>query len=242
MTKAAYPKKSKGASSKEANAWFQDVEDLNNNAVTTLSGTSSQIDVSHTANTATLTLSDNLVLPGTEAVSIPDGTTAQRPSSPTGGETRYNTTTGLVEIYSGAEWINIEDTDIASDSQVLNETDVEAYVKPSQLKINPTHAKVLCRYSADSTTVLQASENVLSLTDNGTGDTTVTFDLTFENATDMYVFSVANRDSNSTVDFADTLVASPMLLTTTTVNIVVGDISNLVDAYDAWVVVYGDLA
>jgi hypothetical protein len=37
---------------------------------------------------------------GTGAMYVPTGTTAQRPSSPASGYTRYNTTTGQLEIYS----------------------------------------------------------------------------------------------------------------------------------------------
>jgi len=40
----------------------------------------------------------------TGAVDIPVGTTAQRPSSPTSGNIRYNTTTNSLEFYNGSEW------------------------------------------------------------------------------------------------------------------------------------------
>lgn len=32
------------------------------------------------------------------------GTTAQRPSSPVAGMIRYNTTTGVLEVYTGTAW------------------------------------------------------------------------------------------------------------------------------------------
>ena len=35
---------------------------------------------------------------------LPSGSTAQRPTSPSTGEWRYNTTTNLVEFWDGAEW------------------------------------------------------------------------------------------------------------------------------------------
>ena len=41
----------------------------------------------------------------TGAFSIPVGTTAQRPASPTSGAMRYNTTISDVEIYVGGAWV-----------------------------------------------------------------------------------------------------------------------------------------
>ena len=40
----------------------------------------------------------------TGAAFIPSGTTAQRPSSPSNGYLRYNTTLGTAEIYSNGSW------------------------------------------------------------------------------------------------------------------------------------------
>lgn len=47
----------------------------------------------------TIGIADNAVLPGTGAVLVPKGTTAQRPSG-TAGEFRYNTTSGEFEGYT----------------------------------------------------------------------------------------------------------------------------------------------
>jgi hypothetical protein len=38
------------------------------------------------------------------ALKLPSGTTAERPTSPSTGEWRYNTTTNLVEYYDGGSW------------------------------------------------------------------------------------------------------------------------------------------
>jgi hypothetical protein len=40
-------------------------------------------------------------------LSIPSGTTAQRPSAPSAGQIRYNTETGYVESYDGTNWLSI---------------------------------------------------------------------------------------------------------------------------------------
>jgi hypothetical protein len=44
---------------------------------------------------------------GTGALRIPSGTTAQRPTTPEAGDTRYNTTTNQTEIWSGIAWIGV---------------------------------------------------------------------------------------------------------------------------------------
>jgi len=41
---------------------------------------------------------------GTGAENLPSGTTAQRPSSPVAGATRYNSTLGFMEYYNGSAW------------------------------------------------------------------------------------------------------------------------------------------
>lgn len=51
-----------------------------------------------------VSLSSNPVIPGTGALTSPRGTTAQRPVSPVGGESRYNTDTGLYEVYYAGQW------------------------------------------------------------------------------------------------------------------------------------------
>ena len=46
------------------------------------------------------------------ALKLPSGTTGERPTSPSTGEWRYNTTTNLVEFYDGAEWRDLQSEDI----------------------------------------------------------------------------------------------------------------------------------
>jgi len=47
---------------------------------------------------------------GTGAITLPSGTTAERPASPQTGMIRYNTTDGVVELYDSNEgdWIQFE--------------------------------------------------------------------------------------------------------------------------------------
>lgn len=46
----------------------------------------------------------NTTINDTGNIQLPGGTTAQRPSSPTNGMTRFNTTLNCLEIYYGGAW------------------------------------------------------------------------------------------------------------------------------------------
>lgn len=46
------------------------------------------------------------------ALQLPSGTTAERPTSPSTGEWRYNTDNNLIEFYDGADWRNLQDEEI----------------------------------------------------------------------------------------------------------------------------------
>lgn len=85
----------------------------------TITGTTNQITVSNgdgTGGNPTISLSSDPVLPGTGAVTVPSGTTAQRPVSPLPGMIRYNSTTGRIEAYESS-WGEI----FGSSSQPLNQ-------------------------------------------------------------------------------------------------------------------------
>ena len=62
----------------------------NQNSFTSIFGTTNQINVSVSAGVATVSLATNPVLPGTGSVTIPTGTTLQRPPTPTVGMMRLN--------------------------------------------------------------------------------------------------------------------------------------------------------
>jgi len=68
---------------------------LNANAITTASG---DLDITPSSGLTDFSAS-------TEALHIPTGTTAQRPSSPAAGYIRFNTTTNNLESYDGSQWI-----------------------------------------------------------------------------------------------------------------------------------------
>tara|TARA_B100001057_G_scaffold477688_1_gene547204 strand:+ start:15583 stop:16614 length:1032 start_codon:yes stop_codon:yes gene_type:complete len=53
----------------------------------------------------TLQINGNVYHDGTGALRLPTGTTGQRPSSPTPGYIRWNTSDGAVEVYTGSTWL-----------------------------------------------------------------------------------------------------------------------------------------
>jgi hypothetical protein len=73
--------------------------------LTSVSGTANQISVSTVGGIATVAIAANPVLPGTAAVQVPAGTTAQR-SAGTPGLFRLNTDTNLFEGYNNTSWVS----------------------------------------------------------------------------------------------------------------------------------------
>lgn len=52
-----------------------------------------------------LSIGEKVTAEGTGAQRVPVGTTAQRPGSPETGDTRFNTTDGVLEFYDGTTWV-----------------------------------------------------------------------------------------------------------------------------------------
>jgi len=77
---------------------------IGDGTLTSVSGTTSQINVSTVGGISTVSLASNPVIPGAGAIQIPSGTTASRPASPVNGDLRYNTTTQTFEGYANGAW------------------------------------------------------------------------------------------------------------------------------------------
>lgn len=56
----------------------------------------------------------------TTALNVSVGTTAQRPSTPTTGDLRFNTTTTALEVYNGTGWVNVGDDTATITTQSFN--------------------------------------------------------------------------------------------------------------------------
>jgi len=84
--------------------------------VGTVSGTANQIDVADGSNNPIISISDDPTIPGTVAITVPKGTTAERSAlTPVNGMIRYNTDTGLFEGRTSGAW-----ADFASGSGVTS--------------------------------------------------------------------------------------------------------------------------
>ena len=76
-----------------------------------IQGTTNEIVVSNNSGVVgnpTVSIAPDPVIPGTGAITIPDGTTADRPPLPTNGMIRFNTTTNLYEAWLVDRWVNLQ--------------------------------------------------------------------------------------------------------------------------------------
>jgi hypothetical protein len=62
---------------------------------------------SNTTDSLTINTLQNPTLNSTGSITIPSGTTAQRPASPVSGMLRYNTTVSNMEIYINGSWVTL---------------------------------------------------------------------------------------------------------------------------------------
>lgn len=86
---------------------------VNTFAARTLTGTANQIAITNPSGVAgnpTFSIAANPILPGTGSVTIPVGTTAQRPGVPTSGMLRVNNSDTVLEYYAGGAWVQVIDS------------------------------------------------------------------------------------------------------------------------------------
>mgnify|MGYP006275424413 CR=1 FL=1 len=63
---------------------------LSQPGITSVTGTTNQISVATASGVATVSIAANPVIPGTEGMTLPGGSTSQRPSTPVAGTLRFN--------------------------------------------------------------------------------------------------------------------------------------------------------
>lgn len=102
---------------------FSSIPDVNGELLLTNgSGTANQLVVSKASGVINVSFAENLIIPGVEKVRIPVGTTAQRSTTPSFGDTRANSTTGIMEFFNGSAWVppgailSVTDVNIPSSS------------------------------------------------------------------------------------------------------------------------------
>jgi hypothetical protein len=72
----------------------------------TIAGDANEITVTNGNTSPVIGIADNAVFPGVQGVTLPNGTSAERPVSPNLGLSRYNTDTGRAEVYTASGWQN----------------------------------------------------------------------------------------------------------------------------------------
>jgi hypothetical protein len=109
---------------------------LTSKALGTGSVTTTQLDssVNNTINNVTI----NTVFTG-NSITVPAGTTAQRPASPTTGMIRYNTDIGLIEQYNSAGWQGVDIPPVITNISGTINTDSN-----STITINGSNFKTGC--------------------------------------------------------------------------------------------------
>lgn len=85
----------------QGNNW--EVMGIGDGSVTEVFGTGNQINVTNATTTPVIAIAPNPVLPGNQSVTMPVGSTAQRPAGAE-GMFRYNTDTALFEGYVNGSW------------------------------------------------------------------------------------------------------------------------------------------
>ncbi len=79
-------------------------------AALSIIGTANQITITNgngVGGNPTALIANNPILPGTGSVTIPSGSSTQRPVTPTAGMLRFNTTSLVPETYNGTSWLTL---------------------------------------------------------------------------------------------------------------------------------------
>ena len=154
-------------------------------AVTSITGTADQITASAATGAVTLSISPNPILPGTGSVTIPSGTTAQRPGTPTTGMFRYNSTTGQYEFYD-TSWQSIPGIIDKSTVQVTQTSLVSANLISFSVPANTLGTAGILRFKTGGTWARAAGSGGLTFTISYGG-------------TNIWVGTSGNMTTNNTV-------------------------------------------
>jgi len=101
----------------------------------------------------------------TTALNVSVGTTAQRPSTPTTGDLRFNTTTTALEVYNGSNWVNVgDDTAVITTQSFSGDNSTTAFT----LSASATTASVIVNINGTvqaPTTAYAVSGTTLTFTE-----------------------------------------------------------------------------
>lgn len=130
----------------------------------------------------------------------------------------------------------------ATQAEMEAET-ADKYPDAALIRYSPGVAKVLCRFNGTGTPAITWDWNVSSITDNGAGDYTLNFDVTFSAATQMSANVTSSDQTGAANDPYGAGVKTATPFTTTSVRIGLGNnLGTNLDKDFVSVAVFGDLA
>ena len=163
-----------------------------------------------------------LHIAATDALTIPGGTTGQRPGSAANGQIRYNSTLSTIEGYANSAWKNlasgsaIQDTDEDTKIQVEESSDEDKIrfdIAGSQkilIDATETAIGVTKVNHAASTITGTATNGNITITPNGSGVVAVSSALTVAGAATITGDLTVNG-TTTTVDSATLTIEDPMI-------------------------------
>ena len=120
--------------------------------------------------TGTLSLSNNPTFSGVGGIGLPSGSTVQRPISPSVGQTRFNTTIGSIETYTGSVWkssgVSIYRTSFTNDSLAAGNLTITHSIGEQfvQITVIDNNNRVI---SPDEVEMISTTQSIISLSSFG---------------------------------------------------------------------------
>jgi len=111
----------------------------------------------------------NIAVPGTEGITLPNGTTAQRPAAPQTGESRFNTTISLPEIYAQGTWLPYARVIQTASGQITQQTSAANYTLAAAPPVYTFGAQL---WSTTFTPLVSGSNLVVQYSVTAAGGTT----------------------------------------------------------------------
>ena len=158
-----------------------------------------------------------LHISATDAITIPSGTTGQRPSSAANGQVRYNSTLNTIEGYvNGATWANMASGDTLKDADGNTKIQVEEGANDNTIRMDVSGTELFKMIAAEtligttkinhaaSTITGTASNGNITLTPNGNGVVAVSSALTVAG-------NLTVSGTTTTVDSATLTIEDPMI-------------------------------
>lgn len=148
----------------------------------------------------------------TGAATLPVGTTAQRPGSPTVGMTRFNTTTSSIEFYDGTIWTA---TNLIPSINSISGNIFAGAASTISINVSNNTDPITVRFVKNGITLADVSSVSVS---SGVASVTIPSAVYSQNSGDSIVVSILNNDGTpSSNSISKTIISLPSGGTITTV-------------------------